>query len=514
MLIRDRKDRQTRLFRTTGEPKSYNKLRRYAFVVKRNVGSKGIIASTHVEINSQYLSRALRDVFPDAKSLGLEKERPEVARETLWHASPALRYRLDQERKQSRARDDVMISDIEAALDFVREEFETTTTRLAALRKKGQISFDLLWCLFPPLIEIYTDANALNEPQVLRCKSCSYQEDEKTGERWFAVESECLNHDGQRFGWSEQLLKIPLFKDTAHITSLLAYPLVYHPDQKGLRSRLQAHGKTFVGLLAQPKCCGYGATGLMPRCVGSELEEETLHIPGRVMVDPERFSKSGSSSDSLRKPSCPPHRSFPPQQTPDKDLMFCHYRIIGFSFDRKRWGALAVSRLRDPGWDAKALDRVMMPPVRRELLRSLVSAHWARDQGQTPDSSGGKGRGLAGLLSGSPGVGKTLTAEAVAEVSGHPLYVVSAGDLGTDASDFDKRLGKVLAVASSWKCVLLVDQCDVFLGKREHAGLVNNALASIFARRLEYVSFRPCGFCGVFLAWTDPSTDASRGLLS
>ncbi|KAG6364152.1 hypothetical protein INS49_005750 [Diaporthe citri] len=481
-----------------------------ALIVKRNIRNQDIIASTHVEINSQSLSRVLQDVFPDSQSLGLDKEKPEVTCEILWHASPALRQRLDQERaKKGQTRDDVIISDIEGALALVQKEYATTTSQLTALSEKGLISYDLLWCLFPPRVEVYTDVNALHEPQILRCKSFGYHEDQQTGEKWFAIQSECLNHDSQGFGWSEQLLKISSFKGTAHITSLLAHPLAYHPKEKDLRGRLHARGKTFVGLLAQPTCRQHGAMALISRRAGSEWDQETLHISGRVMVDPSRFPKLDSSSDPLRKPSCPRSKAFSPAETPDKDLMFCHYRIIGFSFDQKKWSALAVSQLRDPEWNDKALDRVMMPPGKRELLRSLVSAHRAEDErhGGPDDVSKDKGRGLAGLLSGPPGVGKTLTAEAVAEISRRPLYAVSAGELGAEGSDVERRLGKVFAAASSWKCVLLVEDCDVFLRRRDHVSLINSALVSIFLRRLE-------SFQGLAILTTNRIEDIDKALLT
>ncbi|KAK7732571.1 hypothetical protein SLS63_004826 [Diaporthe eres] len=481
-----------------------------AFIVKRNIRCQDRIPSTHVEINSQSVSRALQDVFPDSESLGLDKEKPEVTCEILWHASPALRQRLDQERaKKGQTGDKVIISDIEAALDLVQKEYATTTSDLTALSKKGLINYDLLWCLFPPRIEVYTDVNALHEPQILRCKSFSYHEDEQTGEKWFAVQSECLNHDSHGFGWSEQLLKIPSFKGAAHVTSLLAYPLAYHPKEKDLRARLHARGKTFVGLLTQPTCKQYGAMALISRRAGSEWEQEAFQFSGRVMVDPSRFPKLDSSSDPLRKPSCLRSKAFSPAETPEKDLIFCHYRIIGFSFDQKKWGALAVSQLRDPEWSDKALDKVMMPPAKRELLRSLVSAHRAEDErhGGLDDVPKGKGRGLAGLLSGPPGVGKTLTAEAVAEISHRPLYAVSAGELGAEMSDVERRLGKVFAVASSWKCVLLIEDCDVFLRRRDHVSLINSALVSIFLRRLE------C-FQGLAILTTNRIEDIDKALLS
>lgn len=493
MLIRNRKDHQRHFVRTSQAPDLRSNLSTHATVVKRNVSSKGQLASTHVEINSRCLSRVLQDIIPDAEYLALGQEKSEVTGETLWHVCPALRARLDRERvKDHRARDDEVIRDIEAALDFLQGEYATTTSQLTALERKGLITYDLLWCLFPPSVEVYTHDNALHEPQVLRCKSYSYQEDERTGQKCFAVHSECLNHDGQSFGWSEQVLRIPFFKGTALVASLLAYPLVHHPDQKGLRDRLRARGKTFVGLLGKPTCREYGAMALIPSRAGSGWEQDTLHITGRVMVDPDRFPTADSSSDPLvLQPSCPRSKAFPPAETPDKDLMFCHYRIIGFSFDQKRWAALAVSRLRDPEWDDRALDRVMMPPLKRELMRSLMLAQRAGDEGQGRLGAPckGEGRGLVGLLSGGPGLGKTMTAEAAAEVSRRPLYAVSAGELGADVSEVGRRLGEVLGLASSWKCLLLIEECGVFLRRRDSVSLVNNALVSIFMRRLEYVPF-------------------------
>lgn len=43
------------------------------------------------------------------------------------------------------------------------------------------------------------------------------------------------------------------------------------------------------------------------------------------------------------------------------------------------------------------------------------------------DVVAGKGRGIILLLCGPPGVGKTLTAESVAEEMKVPLYMMSAG---------------------------------------------------------------------------------------
>ena len=48
------------------------------------------------------------------------------------------------------------------------------------------------------------------------------------------------------------------------------------------------------------------------------------------------------------------------------------------------------------------------------------------------------------LLSGPPGVGKTLTAESVAEVMKVPLYVLNASDQGTSASRVEEHMKAIL----------------------------------------------------------------------
>ncbi|KAH8702010.1 P-loop containing nucleoside triphosphate hydrolase protein [Talaromyces proteolyticus] len=98
----------------------------------------------------------------------------------------------------------------------------------------------------------------------------------------------------------------------------------------------------------------------------------------------------------------------------------------------------------------------------------------------------GKGNGLILLLHGGPGTGKTLTAESVAELTRKPLYRVTCGDIGTNAEEVEKYLESVLQLGTIWKCVVLLDEADVFLEERTQHDLQRNALVSVFLRVLEY----------------------------
>lgn len=97
-----------------------------------------------------------------------------------------------------------------------------------------------------------------------------------------------------------------------------------------------------------------------------------------------------------------------------------------------------------------------------------------------------KGKGLVGLLAGPPGVGKTMTAEAIAEVAQRPLYTISSGELGETVEDIHSRFKKILELAELWDAVVLLDEADVFLSRRTEIDLTRNAIASIFLRELEY----------------------------
>ena len=127
----------------------------------------------------------------------------------------------------------------------------------------------------------------------------------------------------------------------------------------------------------------------------------------------------------------------------------------------------------------------MLGDKQKLLISSLVKQHTSQSTG-FDDLVAGKGRGLVGLLCGNPGCGKTLTAEAVAEITHRPLYIVSAGELGTSPTHVDEKLNEILELAHLWDAVLLLDEADVFLQARDTADVSRNALVSIFLRQVEY----------------------------
>lgn len=147
-----------------------------------------------------------------------------------------------------------------------------------------------------------------------------------------------------------------------------------------------------------------------------------------------------------------------------------------------------MSELRDVIWDDKIIQSLVIPEERKEFVKTLVKTHGLKGDSSESfdDIVRDKGKGLIGILTGPPGVGKTLTAEAGADIARRPLYMISSGELGSTAGEVQRTLDSILELAESWSAVLLLDEADVFLAKRDDINLSRNAITSIFLRKLEY----------------------------
>lgn len=152
-----------------------------------------------------------------------------------------------------------------------------------------------------------------------------------------------------------------------------------------------------------------------------------------------------------------------------------------------RIDVLLVEHIGDIKWNGGVFEhRLVLQEGKKELVKALVTVHIEKSRDIKTDFMDGKGEGLIMLLHGGPGTGKTLTAESIAEFVQRPLYRVTCGDIGTDAENVEKYLESALYIGSTWDCVVLLDEADVFLEERTKMDLQRNALVSVFLRVLEY----------------------------
>ncbi|RWA11929.1 hypothetical protein EKO27_g3176 [Xylaria grammica] len=180
------------------------------------------------------------------------------------------------------------------------------------------------------------------------------------------------------------------------------------------------------------------------------------------------------------------------QAMSDEQLLCCPPRVLGYALKQTTWAQLLVKHLDPPNKadDSTFNDQLQLGSEAKDLILKSVQAHamsGKRSQG-LDDFAPGKGRGLVIMLYGQPGVGKTLTAESVAQMTSKPLLSVGVSDIGIEGDKVELNLQRIFALAGLWEAVLLFDEADVFLESRGEGDndLQRNAMVSVLLRVLEY----------------------------
>ena len=175
-------------------------------------------------------------------------------------------------------------------------------------------------------------------------------------------------------------------------------------------------------------------------------------------------------------------------------VMLLPFRIYGYAMLNRKWLPMNINLVKDITPEqvrrtADGYEDLVLPEGHKKLLQAIVK-NQVRDPKQTRsgreevpndfqmDVVQGKGRGLIILLHGAPGVGKTSTAECVAAQLKRPLLPITCGDISTNVKTAEETLSEYCALAYRWRCVLLLDEADVFLAKREKGDIQRNGLVS------------------------------------
>ncbi|KAK0383942.1 hypothetical protein NLU13_8033 [Sarocladium strictum] len=182
----------------------------------------------------------------------------------------------------------------------------------------------------------------------------------------------------------------------------------------------------------------------------------------------------------------------------EDDLALIPPWIYIYSLEQREFSAVDVCRLRPIEIHNKAFEQLQLPEAHKALIHAAVHSHLRRQHLEraiddvkerevaSQDFIVGKGRGLLIMLHGAPGVGKTATAEAIAQQIAQPLFPVNCSDLNQYDTRMspEKKIDEVFRLAHAWDCVLLMDEADVFLSAR--SSNESNNMVSIFLRKLEY----------------------------
>ncbi|TFB02207.1 hypothetical protein CCMA1212_005738 [Trichoderma ghanense] len=340
-----------------------------------------------------------------------------------------------------------------------------------------------------------------------------------------------IDFDGKKFGPVTHSFRIQKFDDFRDITTLPIYPLEFAKKQERIQRKLNSNGDTFRRI-CQGGHVQYRGMNLHE---AEEIDSEVVVDFQAALWDPQDKDKDNGwdysiefgikptssnraevimiSDAGCRSAHCcdnevvfddsiidhrrmeeflmdktwlttdPRYLNDKPNRLPPADLHLFPHRLFAFVLKDRKWAVIDINNVKDmPDPRPNAWTSLVLPEGHKEMVYSIVQAHF-RDNSSRPDDEmqadliRGKGKGLIILLHGAPGTGKTSTAECVAELCKRPLYPITCGDLGTTAVEVESRLKRIFIQAQKWKCVLLLDEADVFLSERgidvKHNSLVS-----------------------------------------
>ncbi|KAK3360393.1 AAA family ATPase [Lasiosphaeria hispida] len=483
----------------------FNWYDKFALCVTRQYDMQNkYVQRTSVQVNSQALKDVLAEtiVAYPGQSFATADVAIDFPAHCLYHYQPELDAAVAKQEPGSDG-----AAHLPILLDFIDEHFADEIKQGDNLRDKGLVSYEHLWTIFKPGSLVL--GSKKGQPRIFKLGMYHYQCGQCPG---LQLQVEFTDFDGDDFGSRGDSLFIPQFGGAVPIASLPALPLQHHPDPEGVTRALTARGRRWEALAGQNFREYKG--------VATDADGGRFNIDGRVMVDthtfhrieaddaysvaafpqpkPEAEAPLGGAAKRKQSPASDDWDLVPEDAAPvgktrapltDAQALLASAVVRGFSFTEKKFLEFFVDKLRPIDWNTSCFEQLVLPESQKELVQALVAEHTQRSAAAGfDDIVKGKGQGLILVLHGPPGVGKTLTAECVAEFSRRPLYIVSSGDLGTTPSTLDEKLSRTLDLASTWNAVLLIDEADVFLERRSLHDMNRNGLVSIFLRTLEYYS--------------------------
>lgn len=406
----------------------------------------------------------------------------------------------------------------------------------AECKEHGVMPYESVWTIFPPGSLITWEADG--QSNIGRM--------EEAGNTWtmsgpaYQITCDQVDWNGEVFGFTKKTLKIQSFEGTRPISELSVIPLDLKPNAAELKKAHIQRGQAFEALH------GYHFKAYDGPAQGTDrwgLRKTQKRINDRVVIDMFSFYHfeqmqplTLSSLDGVVNLSVDRIPRYEPDWNQPMDLDFDHgyieerdyprsprrqrnrdraYRrplrrtsedgeepvklkpltedqllltvpwVKGFVLKEKKWYSLAVNHIKPIIWN-DSFSNLVLPHQEKDLLLAFAQSKIKSSEVYFDDFVDGKGRGIIILLSGSPGVGKTLTAESIAEKMQVPLYTLSAGEIGIMPTTVESEISSALEKCTMWNAILLLDEADVFLEKRELNSLKRNELVSIFLRLLEY----------------------------
>ncbi|MCJ1242871.1 hypothetical protein MMC30_000067 [Trapelia coarctata] len=344
----------------------------------------------------------------------------------------------------------------------------------------------------------------------------------------FVLQCYYVDYNGSRYGPVLRNFEIRPFRGERDITSLEVFPLRFAENANDVRTTLKKRGEIFCDLVTTPQERYYnGMTFVVP---GEWLP---IHMEGNVVVDftevlsrvpdlippfadqcmcngdryphrrrrvcynedPEFLEHDAVQADDIidiqrredlfsSDPILKSNRQLSSADSlPDGLLILLPPRVFAFYVPTPAQAlvSLNIKYLHPLKHRSEGFDSLVLPLGHKRMIEALVKSHVNSKRSDTGRLAGHRQYEISHpngpniLLYGEPGVGKTATAECVAELHGKPL-------LNINPSTYDPKLNcwkDNIHLAEKWDLIVLLDEVDVLLKMETDSGVQQSVVSWI-----------------------------------
>jgi hypothetical protein len=221
---------------------------KYALIVRREKEhgetDESVLSLHSITVQSPLLKKILGPVFEGYKGVNTNLKKLE------FHAPfREFFYRWDEFNQADPKNDSADFSEkcshYRLLADIINAEIKPRIEQASDLLNNGVISFDYVWTLFEPDIEVYTKVQG--RERLFKLSSGNYSKI-SDGTVAYVLSVRFIDTDGDTFGYTETSLTILPFENVTPILELDVIPARLCPDLDEVKERLVQRGRVFMSL--------------------------------------------------------------------------------------------------------------------------------------------------------------------------------------------------------------------------------------------------------------------------
>ncbi|KAI1659826.1 P-loop containing nucleoside triphosphate hydrolase protein [Daldinia decipiens] len=468
-------------------------------IIHRSVLKQGTWETYSITIQDPVMRKILGDVLRKYQDLDLKKEK--------WTFRPPFQPLLDRWRKIERYATKAK-ADLEVANALERLVFVLSPIIKPLLPSSKNIDFANIQHIFTPGTLVFSKKHhAETVSRVLKCQQAKPR-------RW-EIGVEHVDWNGKECGYREYSFTIKQFDGYCGVTELDVFPISYLADETKFRAACIERGRKFEQLggyklmicckktkiwdsrdrrwqikLAGSKFC-VDAFAYYDNRNSGKPKLRPLDGNGKHPVK-DGIEGSKTASESLPAPSV--RRKEHLQPLTDEQRLMIHPWLRCFDLQTKRWCKVLIDDLEEATSNDLAFEKLLLPDNEKEALLNLVKGKLLAGDLGNNDSIQNQGRGLTCLMFGPSGVGKTFTAEAIADKLSLPLYSMVGKNPGEACEDLQTYLQQGPKLCRLWDGILLIEEADSLIAAQDGEPVIDDGYE-------EFEIYGEYDFVPVFL-WT------------